>query len=82
MGFGSRLATNTSVVSQKFVEKLQTMAVAEGRTQNPPESPFVKGGISSVGVKPSLEKHALSIVEGRGRGDFWVEWGGNYVVNF
>jgi len=29
-----------------------------------------------------LEKHALSIVEGRGRGDFWVEWGGNYVVNF
>jgi hypothetical protein len=48
-------------VSQKFVEKLQTMAAAEGRTQNPPESPFFKGGISSVGIKPLFGK------EGKGR---------------
>jgi hypothetical protein len=54
-------------VSQKFVEKLQTMAAAEGRTQNPPESPFFKGGISSVGIKPLFGK------EGKGR--FLVELG-------
>ena len=32
--------------------------------------PFFKGGISLWGSIPSLEKHALSQVEGRGRGDF------------
>jgi hypothetical protein len=32
-----------------------------------------KGGIISVGLNPSLEKHALSLVEGRGTGDFQAE---------
>ena len=31
---------------------------------------FFKGGIFSWASNPSLEKHALSQVEGRGRGDF------------
>ena len=47
---------HASVVSQKFIEKFQTMAVAEWRHANPPESPFSKGGISSVGSKPLFWK--------------------------
>jgi hypothetical protein len=43
-------------VSQKFVEKLQAMAAAEGRTQIPLNPPFFKGGISSVGLKPLFGK--------------------------
>jgi hypothetical protein len=62
-----------SVVSQKFVEKLQTMAAAEGRTQIPLNPPFSKGEVSLQDANPSLEKHVLSAVEGRGRGDFWAE---------
>src|SRR5437764_10223527 len=82
MGFGSRLATDTSVVSQKFVEKLQTMAVAEGRTQNPPESPFFKGGISSVGFKPLFGKACPEHRRREGKGRFLAERRGNYVANF
>ena len=38
---------------------------------NPLESPFFqKGEFLLQEIDPSLEKHALSIVEGRGRGDF------------
>ena len=66
------------VVSQKFVEKLQTMAAAEGSTQIPLNPPFLKG----ESFNPSLEKHALSTVEGRGRGEFCRKRRGNYVANF
>jgi hypothetical protein len=42
MELASQLATNISVLSQKFIEELQTMAAAEGRTQIP-LNPFSKG---------------------------------------
>jgi hypothetical protein len=35
-----------------------------------PHTPFSKGEFFPVRSNPSLEKHALSVVEGRGRGDF------------
>ena len=39
--------------------------------QQIPPFPLFKGGIFfGTNFNPSLEKHALSIVEGRGRGDF------------
>jgi len=49
------------------------MAVAELELKSP-SIPLFKGGIISVGAgtNPSIEKHALSGVEGRGRGDFQV----------
>ena len=47
-----------------------------------PLSPFSKGEVSFQDSNPSLEKHALSVVEGRGRGDFGRREGGNYVANF
>ena len=34
---------------------------------------FSKGDFSPWDSNPSLEKHAVSLVEGRGRGDFWAE---------
>ena len=63
-----------SLMSQKFGENLQTMAAAEGGTQIPPESPFFKGRISSVGLKPLFGK------EGKGR--FLAERRRSYVANF
>ena len=36
--------------------------------KNPSQSPFFKVGGNQF---PSLEKHALSLVEGRGQGRFW-----------
>jgi hypothetical protein len=55
-------------------------------TEVTPKSPsvplFQKGEFSPSGLNPSLEKHAPSAVEGRRRGDFWAERGGNYLANF
>ena len=52
-----------SVLTQKFAEKLQTIAAAEGRAQIPLNPPFFKGGISSVVLKTLFGKE--------GRGGFW-----------
>jgi hypothetical protein len=53
-------------------QKVQTMAAAEVELKSPFCPPFSKGEFSPWASHPSLEKHALSRVEGRGRGDFWV----------
>jgi hypothetical protein len=44
------------------------MGATESVTKSPP-SPFFKGEFSPENFNPSLEKHALSRVEGRGRRD-------------
>jgi len=59
-----------SVLSQKFVEEAQPMAAVGSDLK----SPFFKGGIFSVGLKPLFGK------EGKGR--FGAEAVRNYVANF
>jgi hypothetical protein len=51
--------------------------------QIPPSCPpFLKGEFSPWDFNPSLEKHALSRVEGRGRGDFGRNAAGIMKQNF
>jgi hypothetical protein len=69
-------------VYQKFAEKVQTMVAAELETQIPLNPPFPKGEFSPWDSNPSLEKHALSLVEGRGREDIQGESRVNYAKNF
>jgi hypothetical protein len=49
------------------------MAATEIALKSPSVPLFQRGNFSPVSSNPSLEKHALSVVEGRGRGDFWAE---------
>jgi hypothetical protein len=49
------------------------MGAAELALKSPSVTPFSKGDFSSSNFNPSLEKHALSAAEERGRGDFWEE---------
>jgi hypothetical protein len=52
------------------------MAAAEVGFKSPLVPLFQRGEISKGMLTPSLEKHVLSVVEGRGRGDFWVNQAG------
>jgi hypothetical protein len=56
---------NASVVAQKFVEKVQMMAVAKVELKSPFFPFFSKGEFSECDHNPSLEK--------RGRGDFFSD---------
>jgi hypothetical protein len=49
-------------VSEKFIEKLQTMAAVELEPKSPSLPLFQRGNFSHTGFNPSLKK--------RGRGDF------------
>jgi hypothetical protein len=61
-------------VPQKFHLKSATYGAAEIFSQIPLCPPFSKGDSLGGVQNLSLEKHALSAVEGRGKGDFW--WNG------
>jgi hypothetical protein len=60
------------VVFLNFIPKLQMKQAAELRVKSPLLPPFSKEEFSRKNLNPSLKKHALSTVEGRGRGDFEI----------
>jgi hypothetical protein len=47
------------------------MKATELALKSPAVPLFQRGNFLRYCFNPSLEKHALSVVEGRGRGDFW-----------
>src|SRR5881409_4453912 len=59
------------MTSPRYSKKLSVDETRLKLRSNPPCPLFQRGNFSWTILNPSLEKHALSIVEGRGRGDFW-----------
>src|SRR5205823_4749194 len=58
------------MTSPRYSKKLSVDEARLKLRSNPPCPLFQRGNFSWTILNPSLEKHALSIVEGRGRGDF------------